>query len=280
MKDSSEHNMGNSPHPGEDAILDLLHGLLPGPEADRLLAHLAACPPCEELFRERAAERERLRAGRVLRTAPGGDLVIGRPEEEIRDPAALDGRGPGSVGHGWGRFFDGLRPFRYRPATGLVAALAVLLAVLLPRLSGSPESDHLRWLPTSFNDARFRASTASVPSRAFEEGLQAYSRHDLKRAIRNLEEAQVSEPLETIRRVYLGSALAWSGRFPEAVDALQDVADPALPDPWGSEARWTLWVALMGTGRASTADSLLSVLAEEPGEVGRRARAQSESGTE
>jgi len=206
--------------------------------------------------------------------------VIGRPEAEIRDPVAPDGRGLDSLRRRWRRFSDDLRLFRYRPAMGLAAALAVLLVVLLPRLSGPPGSDRLRWLPTSFNDARFRASTASVPSRAFEEGLDAYSRRDLRRAIRSLEEAQVSEPLETIRRVYLGSALAWSGRFPEAVDVLQDVSDPALPDPWGSEARWTLWVALKGMGRASTADSLLSVLVEEPGDVGQRARAESESETE
>jgi hypothetical protein len=78
--------------------------------------------------------------------------------------------------------------------------------------------------------------------------------------------------LEGVRAVYLGSALALSGRYGEAADVLRGVSLTAIPDPWGREARWTLYVALVECGRGQAADSLLKSLAEEPGEIGRRAR--------
>jgi hypothetical protein len=45
-----------------------------------------------------------------------------------------------------------------------------------------------------------------------------------------------------------------------------------IPEPWRGETRWTLLVSLHGAGEAAAADSLLRVLAEQPGAIGARAR--------
>jgi len=103
-------------------------------------------------------------------------------------------------------------------------------------------------------------------------GLQAYEARDLDNAIELLAGQEAAGLQETIRRIYLGSALALKGRSAEAVSVLRTVRAQTLPDPWGSEARWTLYVVLRECGSQSAADSLLRVLARERGQVGERAR--------
>jgi hypothetical protein len=56
------------------------------------------------------------------------------------------------------------------------------------------------------------------------------------------------------------------------VEILEPVRFSSVPEQWGREAHWTLFVALRGAGRDASADSLLRILAERPGEVGERAR--------
>jgi hypothetical protein len=76
-----------------------------------------------------------------------------------------------------------------------------------------------------------------------------------------------------VRRVYLGSALAFQGRYQQAVECLSPLRESVIPDPWGTEARWTLCVALYGAGERGAADSLLSVLSKVDESARIRARA-------
>ncbi|GEM_PF-3228318 len=271
MKDPSNSGARQVPHVSDDTLLDLLHHLLSESEAGQVLTHLAACPGCEDRFRERVAEQERLRATRVLRVAPGGGLVIERPTPEIPGQVEAGGGMWNALGRRWAGFVEGFRRPQYRWAGGLVVAVAVLLLVLVPRFGGLSGGDGLVWLPNSFDDARYRSSSPGVLDGDLASGLEAYANRDIDRAIRFLGRAEASGALETVRKVYLGSALAWKGEYERAADVLEGVASRALPDPWGREAWWTLYVALKKSGRTAEADSLLSVLAAEPGDIGDRA---------
>ncbi len=255
------------PHMSEDLALDLLHGLLPTAERDKVLSHLAICPACEAAFRKMVTERERLRATRVLRTLRGGDLVVEPVSEREKSSVGLAERLAGL----WGGFLKSMRRPRLRLVP--VAVVALLLVILL---RPGPDTSLLHPLPAASEDTHFRASaaasSAAASSEELEAGLDAYAAEDFKRAVELLESTTTSGSLETLRKIYLGSALAWNGRYHEAVTVLEGVAEPVLPDPWGGEARWTLYVSLRKTGRGARADSLLKILAGEPGEVGERAR--------
>jgi len=85
--------------------------------------------------------------------------------------------------------------------------------------------------------------------------------------------ARAEGTLDLVRRVYLGSALLKRGRPSEAARVLDGAAGPSLPDPWGTEARWDLYLVLTGTGSTAEAERLLADLAREQGDLGERARA-------
>jgi hypothetical protein len=246
----------------EDLGLDLLHGLLSSEESEQILEHLAACPPCEKRFQDMVGERERLRARRVL---PHGDRATGRQGDGVREKEPLRHRK--LLGDRWRGFLGSM--LRPRLAWVPVAAAAVLLLIVL---RPSPGTKELQLLPTSFEGTRFRASVAAS-STELEAGLDAYAAKDFRRAERLLDKATISGPLETVRKVYLGSTLAWRGKHEDAAQVLEEVALPTLPDPWGGEARWTLYVSLKEIDQEARADSLLRVLAKEAGPVGDRARA-------
>jgi hypothetical protein len=130
----------------------------------------------------------------------------------------------------------------------------------------------LNWLPLSAGGPALRSSLEITTDKDLAAGLDAYGARDLDQAITLLERAEASGQLETARKIFLASALAWSGDHAEAVSLLRTVYTPILPDPWGAEARWTLYVALRESGQTASADSLLSILAQERGDVGDRAR--------
>jgi hypothetical protein len=121
---------------------------------------------------------------------------------------------------------------------------------------------------------RLRAGGPPGEDDALARGLEAYAAGDVRTAIERLEAREVTGELETIRRIYLASALAWDERYAEAAALLETVSPEELPDPWSSETRWTLYVALRGSGRAGAADSLLRVMADGEGEIAERARRQ------
>jgi len=245
----------SSPHLDEDACLDLLHGLEPPEKREASLQHLAACPSCAQRFQLMFSERESLRAqeGEALR----GDEAA--PESTL-----------------WARLRASLRRPRLQLAMGLAAAVAVVIVTLLPRQAPEPEASLLYWLPSSTADLRLRTSDGTALNEDLAAGLEAYGNRDLDRATRLLERAEVGGHYETIRKIYLGSTLAWSGKHAEAAALLGNLSTRTLPDPWRSEARWTLFVALRGCGRNARADSLLALLNRESGEIGRRAHEQLE----
>lgn len=297
IKNSNRTSPG--PHTGEDLCRDLLNGFLSADEKDMALAHIAACSACERFFAERVAERERLLATRALRTGQEGGIVVEKLQvdgvraqaeegplvtelqEDLRKsrgvvdeggrPVRIDGgRGRGWAGI-WASILAVFRRPRYGFALGMTAAVVVLLVILWPRQQEGPASS-LRWIPTSSGGLQMRAAAEAAASDQLAEGFDAYSAHDVARAIELLQGTEASGQLETHRRVFLGSALAMNGEYVEAVQVLTSVRARTLPDPWGSEARWTLYIALRESGQRVAADSLLRILASERGDVGDRAR--------
>jgi hypothetical protein len=109
-------------------------------------------------------------------------------------------------------------------------------------------------------------------SEKLQQGIEAYSSGDLRGAADLLENTEVTGQLDNLRRLYLGSAYARLGEYHRAVQELESVTFISVPDPWGGEGRWTLYVALRALVRDEEAKSILEELAREPGEFGDRAR--------
>lgn len=244
----------NDPHPEENRFLDLLHGLLPADDAEALLSHISSCESCELSFRARVAVHERLR---------------GRLSEILPEPPPRDA---------WWRLLPQLsiprRGVVFGTAAGAIAT--VLLLAFAVRQPGHdtriPDTDFF-WLPDPGKAVLARDPTALPSDENLRMGLEAYRRHDLARAAALLSEASAPGSLANLRGVYLGSALAGTGRFAEAAAVLKQVSSESLPDPWRDESRWTLCVALLKSGRGAEGDSLLKILAAEGTPVGERARA-------
>jgi hypothetical protein len=166
--------------------------------------------------------------------------------------------------------------FASRLAVGAIAAAAaagVIWTARPPRGPSGSAGDHRNWLPAITDTRLTREGAAGEADHYLVEGLAAYARRDVEAAVRNLTATRAAGPLESMRRAYLGSALVWSDRPAEAAALLATVPIETLPEPWQSEARWTLWIAWRAAGDPARADSLLEVLSREPGEVGDRARA-------
>jgi hypothetical protein len=149
---------------------------------------------------------------------------------------------------------------------------SAILLILLPGDPGETDADLLRWLPPYGGEKRIRTQASYAPSEEMLEGLEAYARRDVGRASLLLRQAEAIGPLDTMRRLYLGSSLAWLGEHDEAAAILASLPHDLIPEPWSGESRWTLYVALNGSGRAASADSLLRILAGEPGDLGERAQ--------
>ena len=269
-------NQGDGFRMNEDLCLDLMHELLPADEKEELLTRISLDPVLEQTFREMVAERERLKASRRLQVLSTGELAIevvhasDTPNmERGADRAQRESRG---WSRQWERLLAGLRRPRFRLTLGLASAAALVFLVVWPQIRSTPHSGLLQRLPSYGDDLRFRAAAEFSSDDNLIAGLEAYGQGHDQRAISLLEATVTADDLETVRRLYLGSALAHRGKYQEAVAHLEAFASSSLPDPWGSEARWTLFVALMGSNRAASADSLLHILAAEPGEVGERAR--------
>jgi len=248
-------------HLDEDACLDLVHGLLRREEEKPLLAHARACTACQELVRSAIAERERLRAQAGLmrsKSSARGKIRTGRWVDRWVEWIPGAGRIPVP-----------------RLALGLGAA-AIAIVVISTRLpmggpSGSDEV-RLQWLPEVSGTLVSRDPRSEETDPKLVAGLKAYAHHDAAEAIRHLEASRASGRTESLRLVYLGSALAWDGRHDEAAATLRGLDVESLPEPWRSETQWTLALALRATGRMKSADSLLSTLATTEGAVGERAR--------
>lgn len=282
-------------HLTEGACRGLLNGFLSPAEQVATLRHLAACPACERSFRERVIERENLRSLIALRSGPDGEVVFERLQEQMSDeatakdpllpdarhgeqteaaPAGLDRLQPrwaDSVAATLRSLWAGLCRPRYQVGLGLVAIAVVLILLVWPHQK-ERQALTLYWMPVSSEGSSVRSTAKAASNPDLAAGIDAYAARDLDLAITLLQGAQTSGQNETLRKVFLASALAWSGNHADAVSILRTVRAQTLPDPWGSEARWTLYLSLRECGPKATADSLLRVLAQEQGEVGDRAR--------
>lgn len=261
-KTKDPDDRGRDPHVTEDLCLDLLHDLLAPEDAARACEHLAVCPDCEELLRSVVSADEQLRASRALELQPDGTFAMRNRTNPIESVSPLRG------------LLEPLRTLWHQPPFRLAAGLAVITAVLLivaPWEKQSAAGYRLYPLPVHFVETHARAIDTGGGDGHLAAGLEAYAAQRYVRAITLLEQAEATEHFETIRQIYLGSALAWEERHLEATAILQPLALHTLPDPWGAEAQWTLFVALKMSGRKARADSLLEVMRSLPGEIGARA---------
>ena len=257
----SHGGQGAEYHLDEDRCLDLLNGLMSPEEKLKALAHMEACPACESLVRARVSEWERSRSEI--------EEVIGRLRVEgnlgaVRTPAI------GFLGRLGAGLRTGFRRRLIRVSVGLAAAaLAVFIARTVSRgPAGGPQLD---LLPDISADLRFRAED-TAPSGEFAAGMAAYNKRDFAGAVELLRKAQVPAAQTTFKDVYLGSALAWDGRYKEAIAVLRPLTTEALPEPWGAGVLWTYLVSLHRSGDHARADSLANVLAQQSDALGEKAR--------
>lgn len=264
-------------HLDEHRCLDLLQGFLSSGEEEKILSHLTACPACEKLLQERATERARLEATRVLRTGPRGKLILERRGTAVRGHKVERKRR--TLWDLFSQLFKGIPAVfgkrRFRLAGGLAAAAVVFLLFTWLHYIKTPRSPYLHLLPHYSFQLQTREVFEAVAINDIKTGLEAYEAEDFKRAVELLTragESELNETHETIRRIYLGSALAWRGKYKDALKVLEKVSFPLVPGDWGMEAQWTLYIVLKESSREASADSLLQVLSVKPGEVGERAR--------
>lgn len=257
-------------HPPEEAWLDVVLGVAAAEQEARLLEHARDCRECEAILLQRSGEIEAERAAYRLTRDEGGQLTVTRRTPSvIDDPRSAAAAPPAGF----------LRAWLTRPKFGFALSLAIaasLLFFLAPRLMRKDADlrSTILALPTETEEVRRRAGETDAPSPAFADALIAYERGDLGAAVELLDTLRAEREWELLRRLYLGNALARLGRHEDAARALRPVATPNVPDPWGAEARWTFYVALRESRRASSADSLLRLLSRESGALGARARAE------
>ncbi len=247
-----------STHPDDETLADLAMGSLPGSRADTAVRHISSCPGCEERFREIASDWERSGA-RV------GDLVLQAGSEPSAEPERKGLR------ERVARMFA--RP-ELRWGIPAMAAAAVLLSIL-------PGPDAPTLIPeihplTSVGEGMLKRSDSTAERGAeLRRGLEAYAARDWSRAAEALARGGDPGPLDVLRRLHLGSALALAGRYEEAADTFAQVSFERVPEPWSSESRWTWYVALRELGRDELAEELRRDLEGAMSEIGDRARRES-----
>ncbi len=217
-------------HLTDASCADLVLGLTPIAASDALLAHAERCPECETRLRAHAGASIRARAeSGALADAAAGDDAVKRGMMPLE-----------------------LRPLRSRPrwqdGAIVAAAAAVLLALVIPRMSPPTRAlESSEWLQSPGEMVRTRADGAVDPRLA--EGFEAYARRDLPGAVRALRAASAEGAAEQARRLYLGHALLASGESVEALSWLASLDLARLPEPWRSEAEAALAAAWRANGR-------------------------------
>ncbi len=236
-------------HLEDDEILDLVSGFVDDVTRERLIRHVASCPPCEARLREAAGSHER---------------ALARAARELASAAAAPrARGFGRTGR------------LLAMAAGLVVvATAAFLARPRPdpasRASGEARP---AWLPAAVTEGVRRAGGESPAESLVVAGVHAYDRRDLHEAERLLHAPLPDGTIEWMRRLYLANTLVALGRHSEAIPLLDAPLAERLPEPWAAEWDWTLLVALQHQGQQARADSVLERLVQRQDAVGERARA-------
>jgi len=225
----------NGAHLDDARCADHVLGLLAAAEAERDLAHAAACPACEARLRAHAAAHD------LARARERAGLAAPRRVHRLRVP--------------W-----------WRSPAVLAAAAVLAVAAGVPWLLERSERNErpFAWLPAG----------AGVVQRAqgtdphLVAGLEAYARRDAETAARELAAARASGSAEAARRVFLASAVLRSGDHARAIELLESVNfEFDVPEPWRTEALHTLELAWRRAGRHAQAESLARELAaRETGE--------------
>jgi hypothetical protein len=247
-------------HIGPDHCIDLLEDLIPGAEREAILTHVATCAVCEVELRDHAARRERLRA-----------TALPAPE---RANAETPRAQVGSAAPSWRRLLETLLPSGPRRRFAIAGALAAIIAIaVVPRMARLPSTAvEPRWLDASASEVVTRTPTVTGADSLVRAGLDAYRRRDLAEARRLLSLAPERGRFAATRNVFLASTLALEGDPRAASEILSAIPMEKVPEPWRSESRWTHAAVLQTLGETARADSLLDVLAEEPGPLQARAR--------
>jgi hypothetical protein len=256
-----------SSHLNDDVCLDLLLGLLPESEIPPVLAHLDRCAACQSLLKERAAEYERVRAEHG--TPPPF------PSAATQASVAKEPRSMVTVRRGAVAGIAGIRElltriWRNPPLRYVTAGVVVILVVLLwPGGGDRAELTLHRLRPVRWNIQR-SAEQERAGVIALQGAVNTYSAGNMREAIGVLDSLRVPASYEMIRRVFLGSALAFEGKDSAAASVLKHV-DSSPPEPLLSEERWTLYVALRRSHQEAPAESLLVLLRNSSDEVRKRA---------
>jgi hypothetical protein len=253
-----------SVHLDEDRCLDLLHGLLEGPEAEAIVAHVAACAACESLLRGRAGERERIRA---QSTAYRPTLVVGTNGATPRDSGAPIRKIHASE-------WRVLVPWAIAASILLIAGRGTL------RFFGNSHGNSAAqiapaWIAVPHDGVANRDARSDSADALVDRGLAAYETHDFETAVRLLAAAKPDGEMDLVRVVFLASALTWKGDTESVATAerlLASVPIDDLPDPWRSEALWTRCVVLRHQNKGAEASTLLKALSSRTDAIGERAR--------
>ncbi len=269
MGDSTSQNSprGSSPHIDDEICVDMLHGLMAGEEAERVLDHVGDCPDCEELFRARVAEFETTRAAaRPVRGPDGRWAIEARSVEGGRADLRDESRGGF-----WRKYFGRLAPSRPLLAAAAVALVAAGILFFGPFRGGVDESPIEFWIPSGREIRELRADDHTADNSIWA-GIRAYDEKDVGRAIAALEAAQAEGPHESMRIVYLASAYTLAERYGDALQLLDGLPPTSFPQPWRNDSRWIRYISLSGEGRTDAAAKLLDELSVLDDEVGALAR--------
>jgi hypothetical protein len=220
-------------HLSDDDVLDFVHGL-GGPAARaRWSHHVAACPSCGAACVDQERTLARARAEWPL-------VRAGLKEFEATQERAAS-RSRGFV------------------ATAVVAAAAA--AILLVPLSGTRPTIPLQPMPEDLEFTSLRDPGAATVGPDLARGFRAYARREFVSAAAILRRSRAEGAAQDLRLLYLGSALAFSGKSAEAVRVLSPLDPERIPDPWRSELAWTLFSARIAAGERVRIDSILPTLA-------------------
>lgn len=261
-------DLGREPgaHLDEDRLLDLILGFLGPAEEPACLSHLRECRACEERARALASDRVRFR----IKVHESRDV-----EETSPTPDRGDQGTESRAEQGAWRSARGSRWRRPRLVWAVpITAVAIVILMLVPhadrRVPDRPEPVWLRdprWVIVTNRDG---LSPEFDPD--LRAGFEAYGRRDLSGAVPLLERGRSEGDIESLRRIYLGSALVLSGEPRRALEVLRNLSAEEIPATLRDETGWTLFVALSRAEETVSADSLLTLLGRQPGSVGERAR--------
>lgn len=215
-------------HPSDDQLLDLALGLPDADTAAALRAHLTQCTACDARFRATVGDLERSRA-RAATALAGTGRARRRTGSIVWLAAAAVLLVLGGVW--WNR-------------TGDLSALRTEKAPLLSRFADpgafAPHRD------VSEGEASMRAALGLYEAGDYAGASAALAALD-----------SLSPPLDRMRRVYLADCLARREDWAGVVTATGALRMMDVPEPWQSQARWSLAVAYARLGKVSEARTTL-----------------------